>query len=265
MSARIGVVAELDEYRAAVDGLPARATLVDRLAGAVVVVDGRGDWWQPAEAAAAAGASGLVVDDPGEVPRTALGELAERIGVPVVVHRPLLRADLAAAAVAQRGGVAPRVFAAECAGESVQLVGAVRDALGWLRELSDASLRVVTATVSPTGGTALVRAEGTGLVGSLIITQARLGGAIVRVQALGETGTEVELDAPMGRLTLTTTTSRGRLIEPALFEAGERSALRRAIDAVTGGGAIRDLEDLRHDAEAASAVFGRDQAWNDIL
>ena len=54
---------------------------------------------------------------------------------------------------------------------------------------------------------------------------------MLRVQALGEATTELEIDAPLGRTELATSTVDGRLVAPARFEAGERAALRRAVEA----------------------------------
>ena len=79
---------------------------------------------------------------------------------------------------------------------------------------------------------------------------------MLRVQALGETSTELEIDAPLGRAELATSTVGGRLVAPARFEAGERAALRRAVEAVAQGLPSADLEDLLHDAEAATAALG---------
>ena len=80
-------------------------------------------------------------------------------------------------------------------------------------------------------------------------------GAVLRVQALGETTTEVEIDEPLGRSELATSTeSTGASVAPARFEAGERVALRRAIECGRRSGSPRRTsDDLLHDAEAAAA------------
>ena len=81
---------------------------------------------------------------------------------------------------------------------------------------------------------------------------------VLRAQALGEVTTEVEIDAPLGRTELATTTAAGRLVAPSRFESGGRAALRRAVEVVAEGGSSRELDHLFHDAEAASAVVGAD-------
>lgn len=255
MSSRVRVVAAIEEYRAAAEGLPFTAELVDRPAGALVVIDGRREWWLGAEEAAAAGASAVLIVEPVDARARDIAELAERLEVPAIVSRARLRHDLVTAAIARRGGAVPRVLVAECAAERVQLPAMVRDAVGWLRELSGAPLRVASASMSGIGGAAMVRVQDTGLVGSLVITAANLGGGVLRVQALGETRTEVEIDEPMSKVSLSTSTGEGRLVDPVLFETPERATLRRALHAAAERRATRDLLDLRHDLEIAHEIL----------
>lgn len=255
MNARVPVVAGSAPYRVAVAGLPMQAMPGDRIAGSVVVVDGAADWWTAAASAIDAGASAVLVAEPLDVPHEAVRDLARRSDVPVVVHRSRLRPELVASAVAHREGVAPRVLVAECQVGPAQLELVVRDAVGWLRELADAPLSIASASTNPGGGAALVRAEGVGIVASLTITATRREGMLLRVQALGETTTELEIDEPTGTTELATGTRRGRLVAPALYEDAERESLRRAVDAVAGGGPTDDLRRLLHDAELAAAII----------
>ena len=239
MNARVPVVAELPEYAVAVAGLPLSTERVDRAAGAIVVVDGATRWWDAAASALEAGAAAVLVAEPQEVPleRVArLAGLAAKSGVPILVHRARLRDDLVAVALEQRAGSAPRVVVAECRATARDLPAMVRDAVGWTRALADERLAVAAASFGPASGTALLRARAGGrVIGSLIVGTTIGEATVLRVQALGEATTELEIDAPLGRTELATSTVRGRLVAPTRFEAGERAALRRAVEAVAQG------------------------------
>jgi hypothetical protein len=255
---RIPVVAELAGYRVAVAGLPLSAQAADEAAGAIVVVDGAARWWDAAARAIDAGAAAIVVAEPHDVPLdavAALAGLAAEVGVPVVVHRARLREDLVALAVAHREGVRPRVVVAECRASAGDLVATIRDAVGWMRALAGTDLVVASASHSADGGTALLRSSADDrVVGSMLSAVTRPEGSLLRVQALGETTTEFELDEPIGRCALATSTVRGRLVAPAVFETGERASLRRAIDALAEQRMPGELPALLHDAHAASAI-----------
>lgn len=255
MTSPVPVITDLPAYRVAVAGLPLRAEHAEAPGGAIVVVDGRAAWWDAAARAVGVGASAVIVAEPREVPLQAVGELAAQGRVPVIVQRSRLREDLVAMAVEHRDGARPRVIVAECRATAVELPAMIRDAVGWMRALAGAEFDVATSSVGPLGGTALIRArDGARVVGSMILTVTRPEGTLLRVQALGETTTEVELDDPAGRSELATSTIRGRLVAPARFEAAERAALRRAIDAVVPGDPSSDLADLLHDVGAASVI-----------
>lgn len=255
MTDRVPVVAELVDYRVAVAGLPIHAARADSMAGAIVVVDGATRWWDAVARAVDAGAAAVLVAEPREVRLDAARDLAAGARVPILVHRARLRADLVAQALEHRDGLAPRVVVAECRAPTVRLVPMVRDAIGWMRSLAGASLAVASASASPDSGSALLRSrDDLRVVGSLIAAATRPEGEFLRVQALGETSTEVELDDPAGRAELATSTSRGRLVAPARYEAGERVALRRAIAAVAAGARPSDLDELIHDDEAVAGI-----------
>jgi photosystem II stability/assembly factor-like uncharacterized protein len=131
----------------------------------------------------------------------------------------------------------------------------VRDAVGWMRVLADARLVVASASAAAAGAAALVRSHDGGVVGSVLATVTRPEGALLRVQALGETTTEVEIDEPVGRSELSTSTEHGRWVAPSCYEAADRMALRRALRAVGATGSSPDLMDLLHDGEAASRLL----------
>jgi len=259
VTARIAVVAELPEYAVAVAGLPERTERVDLVSGAIVVVDGATRWWDAATVAVEERAAAVLVAEPHDTPLERvdrLAELARRSGVPILVHRARLREDLVAMAVEQRAGSASRVVVAECRAAPRDLPATVRDAVGWTRALADERLAGAAASFGPASGTALLRARAGGrVVGSMIVGTTIGEATVLRVQALGEATTELEIDAPLGRTELATSTVRGRLVAPPRFEAGERAAMRRAVEAVVKGLPAADLDDLMHDVGAATAVL----------
>ena len=261
MTSRIPVLTTLAGYRVAVAGLPIQAQPARDATGAIVVIDGAASWWDAAALAIRDGASAVLVAEPNEVPIDAVGDLAANAPVPILVHRSRLRADLVERAVEQRAGVAPRVVVAECRASADGLEPVVRDAIGWVRVFADARLVVASASAAAGGAGALLRSRADGIVvGSMLVTVTRPDGAVLRVQALGETTTEVEIDEPVGRSELSTSTERGRWVAPGRFESGERMALRRAISAVEGTGLSQDLVDLLHDGESAARIL-RGEHW----
>lgn len=256
MNDRLPVLTDLPAYRVAVAALPLRTQRASEAAGAIVVVDGATSWWEGAAVAVAAGASAVLIDEPRNIPLTALSDLLARCPVPVIVHRSRLRHDLVSQAVEQRGGILPRVIVAECRASPAGLAAMVRDAAGWMRELSNTSLTVSATTLGPDGGTALLRgAASDRVVGSMTITVTRPEGTLLRITGLGEVTTDLEIDEPLGRSELATSTGSGRMVAPSRFEAGERVALRRALNAVMGNTLPLDLTGLSHDAEVADAIL----------
>lgn len=248
----VGIVADLAAYRAATAELPLSARAVEERRGAVVVVDGSAPWWSAAADALAAGAAGIVVAQPAAAPAEALQELSAA-RVPIVIERPLLRADEAAAAAAAiAADPPPAAMTVECHGPS--LPATLRDALGWARVLGGAPLVLRTAAFGRGRGLALLESAA-GLAVSLVAgTQAGAPpSGRIRVTALGET--LVELDGEVGSLSIATTDAVSRRIAPARFESSERLALRRAIEAVRVGSTPSDLSDLRHDDDLARAIL----------
>jgi hypothetical protein len=250
VTARIGVVATVPEFRVAVAGLPYRAGAVSAPVGAVVVVDGGGAWWDAAERAAEGGARAVLVADPERAPIDAIDALAAGVDIPLLLHRPRLRHDLVARALEARDGARPRVIVAECRAEPDDLHALVRDAVGWLRLLAGGPLELAA-----TGGAALLRPTGGPTpVGTVIATVTTAGGPVLRVRALGETTTELDIDDPLGRRELATSTAAGRTVAPVLHESAPRAALRRALDVAASGDPVDDLNRLRHDASIADGV-----------
>jgi hypothetical protein len=256
---RVGVIAGLPDYIVAIGDLPRSALRVVETTGAIVVVDGSTDWWDAAARAVESGAAAVLVAEPLAVPLEAVSRLAETAdgrGIPVLVHRAGLRADLVDLALAQRGGTAPRVAVAECRATDDDLPGMVRDAVGWVRALAGGSVVAAAASRGRDAGTALLRsAADRRVVGSVLVAVTSPGGAVLRVQALGETTTELEIDAALGRTELATSTGDGRLVAPARLESGERASVRRAVAAVAGRIRCRELEELLADARAAQSIL----------
>jgi hypothetical protein len=246
----MGVVATAPEFRVAVAGLPDRAEAVSSPKGAVVVVGGRAAWWDAAERAAAGGARAVLVADPERAPIDAIDAIAAGLEIPLLLHRPRLREDLVARALEARGGMLPRVIVAECRAGSDELHGLVRDAIGWTRLLAGGPLHLVAA-----GGAALLRpTKAASPVGTVLSTVTTVRGAVLRIRGLGETTTELELDDPLGRCELSTSTATGRTVAPALHESASRASLRRALDAAASGDGVDDLGRLRHDERLAADV-----------
>ena len=263
MTDRVPVLADLPGYVVAVAGLPHTAERVGRVAGAIVVVDGSTEWWDAASLAVDAGAVGVLVAEPRAVPFASVAVLADRAdarGVPILVHRGGMRADLVDLAIAQRAGAAPRVTIAECRATGDDLPAMVRDAVGWTRALAGVPLVVAAAGGGRDAATALLRAAGDGrVVGSVLVSVTSPGGAVLRVQALGEATSELEIDAPLGRIELATSTAEGRLVAPARLESGERASVRRAVDTVARGVPCLELAELLEDARAAEAILSASQ------
>ncbi|MFE5673210.1 hypothetical protein ACFQ58_16550 [Agromyces sp. NPDC056523] len=259
MTAAVPVLTDLHAYRVAVAELPASARLTADPAGAIVVVDGATAWWDAAARAIDAPAAAIVVDAPIEVPLDAVRALAAPDAVPILVHRPRVRHDLVAVALEHRGEAPPpRVVVAEGRASVDHLPALVRDAIGWIRAFGGGPVDVASGAGASVGVSALLRSRSDGrVVGSLIAAAIRPDGEWLRIQALGETTTEFELDAALGRCELATSTSRGRLVAPTRFESGERAVLRRAMAAsLESSDVVGDLAGLIDDEETAAIAFG---------
>jgi hypothetical protein len=248
----IAVHTTLAAYRAAIAELPLRTRLGDSPAGAIVVVPGDAGWVDAVLAAAEAGAAAVVVADPALAPAADVRELADRMTVPVVVERALLRPDVADAARAARadsGAVAhPRAVVLDGAAPEALLGVVTRDAIGWGRVLAG-------QTPSPTAGDgllALLETPAGTPVTLCLVTTRRPGRGWVRAQVLDEVTTEVSIEGRESRVV--TATASGRLTAPTRFESSERLALRRAVDAMDAGGRPDDLAVLAVDTDVAERV-----------
>ncbi|GAA2026404.1 hypothetical protein GCM10009819_06970 [Agromyces tropicus] len=257
MTARIPVVATTPAHRVAVAGLPERAVPSGRAAGAIVMVDGAGAWWDVAGEAIRDGARAVLVTEPDSTPPAPIARLRTGTGTPVLVHRGRLRRDLVDDALSARGGTAPRVTVAECRADRQRQPAVVRDAIGWVRELVGSPVGIAATEGGPSSRravTALLSTDGR-VTGTLSAIRTPGADDLLRVRGLGETTTEIELDGTLDRIELSTASVGGRLVAPTRFESGERVALRRALDAIAEGSSTSDLADLLHDSEAAAEVL----------
>ncbi len=249
----IAVVAPAGAYRAAVAELPLSSRLGDRPSGAVVVVPGDPRWVERVRAAEEAGARAVVVADPEPAPVDEVLLLAQRTRIPVVLERPLLRADATAdaqsARAAQAGTVPPRAVVLDGAASAGRLSVIARDAVGWGRVLAGQAPTLVSAD---RGLALLETADGTVLTLSVVATR-RPGRGWVRAQALGEVLTEVEVEGRASSIAVAT--AAGRLALPVRFESSERLALRRAVAAVEAHDRPSDLVDLIADTEAVEGIL----------
>jgi hypothetical protein len=238
-----GVFTRDARFRAALAELPLTAGPADEVFDAVVVVPGGGGWVEAATATAAAGAAALVVAHPAFVPADALRRLARDVGIPVVVERALLRPDVADDAAAGRSGSAPRMLIADGAASAAQVPVVAREAVGWLRALAAAEVRMVATA----GHLAMLETDA-GVPATLsVVATSRAGGGWIHVQALGEVSSDVEVEKDAAQVV--TATAAGRLIAPPRFESSARLALRRAIAAAGIGADVDDLRRLAEDTE----------------
>jgi hypothetical protein len=255
----IAVVAQTEAYRAAVAELPLRTRLGDRAADAVVVVPGETGWVHRALVAAESGARAIVVADPEPAPVAELRQLAERIRVPLVIERPLLRTDAAhdATDAAARTDGAPRSRAIVLDGgaPAARLHVVARDAIGWGRVLAGQAPVLRSAA----RGLALLEGpDGIALTLSVVATR-RPGRGWIRAQVLGEVLTDVDVEGRSCRIAASTVD--GQTIAPTRFESSERLAVRRAIEALEAGAAIEaderpgDLADLISDTEPVEQIL----------
>ncbi|MFB2580235.1 hypothetical protein ACEXQD_03215 [Herbiconiux sp. P15] len=262
----IGVHALDADSSAAVAALPESAFSTDVLRGSVVVIDGRQAWTARVLDAVAAGAVGIVVADPAVAHADELAHVQRALrGIPVVLDRPLLRADSAVEAADRAAGLAAvSLITASCASPAAQFDRTVCDTAGWLRVLAGAPVH--PSVLRGRGGGVLLAADAgpaEGGAGPLALTARILSESVaaprLRVTAIGVVRTEVSVTA--GRpAVVRQDDERGTSFAATRFEDRRRLALRRAIAAVAGRGdheashALRDLADFAADSAIALAV-----------
>ncbi|WP_156761533.1 hypothetical protein [Microbacterium karelineae] len=245
----IGVTAETRAHGVAIAELPASARRVAAPAGAIVMIDGGGDWW--IRAARTAGAVAVVVTEPGPAPAGAVRTLAGTLGVPVVVSRHRLRRAWVDALRGRLGG-APVAFVVEALAAEGDAQAVVRDAAGWLRELGTGSLRVTSSARAASG----ISASGSAgeSAASILLTAAEQRAPLLDIVGIAPVRAELRLDEAAGAARIAVVDDGGVWTAPEALETPEREALRAAIDAVRAGSGRNDLCALADDVEAITTL-----------
>lgn len=263
MTLPVPVHAPVGPYSAAVAELPVTTRPSDVQRGAIVVVSRNESWPDAVRAAITSGAAAIVLADPCVTGYSAMRALARDVTVPVIVERPRLRGDAIRKATATRvedGAVLwPNVVTVECEAPTELLAAVVRDAVGWLRVLSNATVAMSSSLVLETAGLALLespRRAGAGL--SMPLRWTAGGPSVdgwIRVNALGEQRTEIVVDG--ARATVAFENAGGRTIAPRSREGSPRLALRRAVQALSEAEVPTDLTELAADVELAHRILSR--------
>lgn len=246
-------------FAIAIDALPERTRAAASPGGAVALVGGA-QWWPAARRARDEGAIGLVLTDLAEVDLDQLAGLAA-VPVPVVIDRALLRTDLVDQAVTARGGSTGRLVNIDVSASAATMHEALRDAVGWARELCG-PLRTTAVSWAGSSGVVLLETRDAALPVALTLSTMRPEGRwpVLQVSVLGETRTSVLLDPAAARACVTTTTAESERLAPALREARERVVIRRILGALATGGSPCDVDGICHDiAIVDELVRGRER------
>lgn len=251
----VGVRTESVEYRVAIAELPLSARATSASEGAVVVVGGEAGWGTRLRRAVEAGAAALVLCEPRSLDAAEF-RAAEALSVPVVIERARLRDDVVRDA--EQAGGPPRIVQVECGalGSDAELV--LRDAIGWARVLAGGRLDRPLVRATPRG--VIVHAErsvgGRASVAVSVLLGRRDSPTVwLRALAVDSVRTEVVLRHEVGPAVVIRSGSEGSVHLPARYESSARVALRRALDAVGGGGHPADLDELEHDSALAVAAL----------
>jgi hypothetical protein len=179
------------------------------------------------------------------------GQLPE-VGVPVVVERPLLRADLADDA---RSVDAPALVQIEASAAIGDAAATLRDVVGWARVLAGGSLTLRARQDAGDAVSALFAAAVPGgSVPVAVVMTVRAGTSPwLRATAFGAERRETVIDVARGLVRVERTGAEGRTLAPTRWETPARLALRRALEAV-GGAAPADLVEWNEDDALARAL-----------
>lgn len=244
----IGVRTDRDDYRIAVAELPLRARIADSGPGCIEVVGPHGPVSPDAAAVvlvAAARGEAACIEAAGD----------EVVGsVPVVVDRPLLRADVVADAGARPDATLFTVQAAAAPGD---LAAVVRDGIGWLRALSGEELRLDTAAATDGALLALLRAGDRAATLLVTVLADDACAPRLRAMAIGVTRTEVAVGGGSAA-SVVRCSEEGSLRLPTRWESRQRLSLRRALDAIEGA-TCGDLDQWRHDEHLAATILTADK------
>lgn len=243
---RVPVWASGPAFVAAISHLPDRVHRAARPDGAICVVDASREMLDDARSLVAARPAALVLSHPGAADEPFIDLLAAA-GVPVVVDRPLLRADVAE----QASGLGLRHVIVEVVSRSTELREAVIEGVGWARTALGHPLRVVATT--RTADARLGALEGSGGTTATVgaTTQSTALPPALEVHGLGERRLEVEIDAVTG-IRSRAHDADGFFEQAPRYESRERLALRRALEATSSV----DLSELVHDRAVADELLG---------
>lgn len=232
---------DLAAYRAAVAELAPRVRLGDGV-DAIVVVGGRGAWWERLEGAAA-----FVVDEPDPAP-VEVHERLRSLGAPVAVMRRRLRPDVVADASA--AFETPRHVVVDAWGGRAEAETLLRDAVGWARVLAGGPGRIVSS-IDTGRATTLATLTDAGAGASITCAIGGGAGGVLTATALGPRRVEVRVDSASPLCEVAFDDEEGRRTARVRRESPERLALRRIVDAVDSGSALIDLTELGTDDAAA--------------
>ena len=249
----VAVWTELSAYRGAVGELSASTRRAEGQAGAICVVPGAGRWWDAATRAVDAGACAVVIADPDVGPAPAVSRLdaVTHAGVPVIVERPRLRADVIADA---QLAAPPLMILADVVASAKSARASSRDAIGWLRALTGGPPTVLSVA---RGRHSLIAALETtaGVPAALSITTSRVDTCpAIDVIAIGDSRLELRIDDATGTRSIRQVRAEGALEPAARLESSARLALRRALAAVAGE-PVADLDELCSDSSVDALLW----------
>jgi hypothetical protein len=234
--------------------LPISLIRTDLVSGAVAAVAGGGDWPARAAAALAAGAAGVVVDDPDPVPASELDPLLSA-NQPVVLDRPYLSNP----AIAPARDCWKKLDVPALLVDSDLLVPTAADPRGEL-------FRHVSLVRAVAGPLIAANAAAIGATGYSVAATLESGLTAILAGALTDAGlarVNLRLLGSPHRLTLTVFTpstadaatvflvdAERETMLPTLYENGHRASWRRMITALRDGFTEPDLGDFARDVTA---------------
>lgn len=242
-----------------ISSLPISLVPSNSMRGAVAAVAGKGDWPARVVAAIAAGASGVVVEDPDPVPSSTLDQLRSA-PQPVILDRPYLSNPALAPAAADWNALSVPTLLLDSdllAPTRADPYAELFRHISLVRAVAEPLTAVDAAAISGTGySVAGTLQTGTTAILACAITDAGLPRVNIRL-----------LGAPQ-RLSLTiftSTTARaatvslvdadGEMMFPTLYENGHRASWRRMIDAHREDAVVPDLDDFARDIQAFDVVL----------
>lgn len=230
-------------FRTAVAELAPLARLTEG-PDAVVVVDGRGAWWE--RVADLEGVAGVVVDEPEPASSAAHAAMAS-LSIPVVVLRRRLRPD----AMIDAAGEPAQHVVVDAWGGRTDAAGLLRDAVGWARVLAGGPLELLARADAPAATTLALAGPRTVGASVTCAVGGGVGGTLVAT-ALAARRTEVRVDSATRLVEVAFDDADGRIVRAPRRESAERLALRRILDAIASSLTPADLAELAEDDALAT-------------